>query len=45
MGGIEEAEEAVIEFDVGVEDVTGVKAPDFKTYIFGNVLQFPTIWL
>ena len=40
MGGIEEA---VIEFDVGVEAATGVKAPDFKTYIFGNVLQFPTI--
>ena len=42
MGGIEEA---VIEFDVGVEAATGVKAPHFKTYIFGNVLQFPTIWL
>ena len=42
VGGIEEA---VIEFDVGVEAATGVKAPDFKTYIFGNVLQFPTIWL
>ena len=26
MGGIEEAEEAAIEFDLGVEDVTGVEA-------------------